>query len=278
MKIRGFSTDMWVWGERYSREGHHTSLKELLRDCAEAGLDAIEIEPDKENRVWAKNNGLTISGAYLNLTLHTTDFDIEKIAMPFARKLAEAGGSDFVVNADSKADDENDGLKTEDEIRRQGEHLSRIAAAAGKLGLKTSMHNHAAEHTHAGNDLRSVVEYASPEVGLCIDTGWAFTAGYDPVEWIRQYPDRVFAFHLRNQMGQLPSEDLVEGQIDMRKLMGELADLEYQGWLTLELWHPAEIRPQRTMVDDVRISVEYLRKLIREQQQSFTSKHLIQGY
>lgn len=265
MNILGFSTGMYGWNERYWLDHQReASWEELFRDCAESGMDAVEIDPQPEWVQLAKDFGLQISGAYVGLPLHEAGLNIEDSVMPVARRLAEAGGRDLLINADPKGGWGVSLPKTEDEFKRQGEYLAQIASAVRALGLKVSMHNHADDRHNAEGDLRSVIEYSSSDVGLCIDTGWAYAAGFDPVDWVRQYTDRVYAFHLRNQNGKIPAEDLVEGDIDMRQLIRVLDQINYQGWLALELWHPEDTRPQRSMVEDTRRSIQYLKKIIQE--------------
>jgi sugar phosphate isomerase/epimerase len=265
MNILGFSTGMYGWNERYWLDyKKEASWEDIFRDCAEAGVDAVELDPSPNLVKLAKSFGLSVSSAYVGLQLHEAALDVEKDIMPVARRLSEAGGKDLVVNADPKGGWGVSLPKTEDEFKRQGDHLSQIAIAAGTLGLKVSMHNHADDKHNAEGDLRSVIEYSSPEVGLCIDTGWAYAAGYDPIEWIQKYPDRLHTFHLRNQKGRIPTEDLIDGDINMRKLIHVLKDIRYTGWLTLELWHREDNHPQRTMVEDTRISIDYLKQMIRE--------------
>jgi|GEM_PF-6075261 sugar phosphate isomerase/epimerase len=43
MKIKGFSTNMYGWQDQYWQAGKDPSREELLRDCAESGVDAVEI-------------------------------------------------------------------------------------------------------------------------------------------------------------------------------------------------------------------------------------------
>ena len=57
----------------------------------------------------------------------------------------------------------------------------------------------------------------------------------------------------------MPTEDLLEGDLDCAALLAGLPG--YSGWLTLELWHPESMTPRRSMVEDVRRSVEALRSL-----------------
>ncbi|MCQ6562641.1 sugar phosphate isomerase/epimerase family protein [Paenibacillus mendelii] len=263
MMIKGFSTGMYGWHERYRLDQREDSWDDIFRECAEAGMNAVEIDPTPELVRLAKGYGLSVSGGYIGLNLHEPVIPFEESVIPLIKGLAEAGGSDLVVNADPKGGWGVALPKTEDEFKRQGEHMSRIAAAAGEWGLKVSLHNHADEKHNAEGDLRSVIEYASADVGLCVDTGWAHVAGADPIEWIRTYPERIYAFHLRNQMGRIPTEDLLEGEIDMAKLARALTDIGYSGWLAFELLHNEENRPVRTMIEDVRRSVDYLKPFFR---------------
>src|SRR5690606_36758603 len=170
----------------------------------------------------------------------------------------EVNGRDLLINADPKGGWGVALKKTEDEFKRQGEHLSNIADAVRDLGLKVSMHNHADDKHNAEGDLRSGIEYSSKEVGLCIDTDWAHVAGMNPLQWIEKYPERVYSFHLRNQHGASPSENITSGDIAMQKLIHMLSDINYQGWLTFELWHREDNQPQRSLVEDTKISIDYL--------------------
>ncbi|MCF2937830.1 sugar phosphate isomerase/epimerase [Paenibacillus alkaliterrae] len=266
MEIKGFSTSMFGWNVNYWTQDKEPVWEEIFRECVEAGLDAVEIDAVPEQTETAKALGLAVSGTYVGLALHEPfeALDIDNNVIPAARRLAEAGGTDLIINADPKGGWGEAQPKTEEEFRRQGDNLARIAAAVRPLGLKVSLHNHAADKHNAEGDLRSVIEYASPEVGLCIDTGWAHAAGCDPIDWIRKYPDRVAALHLRNQNGDIPTEDILTGEINMRDLIAALAEIGYTGWLSFELWHREDNNPQRTLTEDTRLSIEGLKRWLAE--------------
>ncbi|MEH7745698.1 sugar phosphate isomerase/epimerase [Neobacillus drentensis] len=260
MNIRGFSSNMYGWSERWKRDGKTPEWDELFRACAESGLDAVEIDADTEKLKLARSYGLAISASYIGLPLHVpfNTLDVEQSILPFAERLAAAEGSDLLLNADP-INWKNVVSKSEDHFKQQGENLSRISELVTPMGLKVCLHNHAADNHNATGDLRSVVQYADTSVGLCVDTGWAFVSGCNPIEWVNTYPDRINAFHLRNQHGGMPTEDLLEGDIDFSSLMASAASAHYNGWLALELWHPDCIQPFRSMGEDVQRSINYLR-------------------
>ncbi|MGO4274995.1 sugar phosphate isomerase/epimerase family protein [Paenibacillus sp. TAF58] len=110
--------------------------------------------------------------------------------------------------------------------------------------------------------MRSVVQFADKTVGLCVDTGWAHVAGCDPIAWVKLYPERIKAFHLRNQRGRVPVEDVTEGEIDISALLEAAAHANYGGWIALELWHPPETNPTRTMTENVQRSIAFLREIV----------------
>ena len=83
--------------------------------------------------------------------------------------------------------------------------------------------------------------------------------GHDPVRWLREHPGRIRAVHPRNQRGTVPTEDLLEGNLDFAEVMEALHG--FGGWLTLELWHPQSMRPATSMVESTRRSAELLRRL-----------------
>jgi len=237
------------------------TLPAILLDCAEAGLAAVEMDPTPENLKLLAACGLQTSGSYLGLPLHEPweNLNANEKVTPVAQRLSENGVRNLIVNADPKGGWAVKAPKTPMEIRRQGENLARLAELVQLLGVTLCFHNHADNRSMALDDLRSVTEFSSPQVSLCVDTGWAHTSSFDPITWIKDYPGRIRTLHLRNQRGPVPTEDLLEGDIDFEKLIAALKEIGYKGWLTLELWHPLQTHPVRSMIEDVRRSIEYLR-------------------
>ncbi|RAP77595.1 sugar phosphate isomerase/epimerase family protein [Paenibacillus montanisoli] len=264
IKSKGFSTGLYGYQVEYWKNSQDPNLDEILRAVAEAGMNAVELDPTPDMLELAKKHGLAISGAYVGLQLHEPfeTLNIEETVVPVAKRVAEAGGTDLVINADPKGGWNEPQPKTEEEFKLIGDNLSRIAAAVSGLGLKVSLHNHASDKHNADGDLRAVIEYASKEVGLCVDTGWAHVAGLDPVEMLRIYPDRIYAFHFRNQFGRVPSEDLTVGEIDMKQVMQAASDIGYEGWLTFELLHEEGTGAKGTLAEATATSIAFLKTCI----------------
>lgn len=260
MRPAGIATALYGWMERYRRDGVPWDWDGMLTSCAAAGVDGIELDPTPDRCAILKRLDLPISAAYVGLQLHQpySTLGLEDVLDPLARQLADAGAKHLLVNADPDASGSRE-PRTAEQAVQQGENLSRIAERVAPLGLRVSLHNHAANYHDAARELESVVEHADVEVGLCIDTGWALVAGHDPIAWAREHGDRVHYFHLRNQQGRTPTEDLEHGELDVPALLAQLP--HYRGWLTLELWHPEPLEPERTMEENVRRSVDYLRSL-----------------
>ena len=73
----------------------------------------------------------------------------------------------------------------------------------------------------------------------------------------------VFA-HLRNELpnGKWP-EDLTEGVIDYGAIGQALRDVQFSGDLMIELAHEREFQPTRPLGESVRISRDYVRRVMR---------------
>lgn len=259
MTARGISTALYGWMERYAREGQAWDWERIYSDCAEAGVDAVETDPLPEKVRVLERLGLRVSSSYIGIPLAEplAAGMLDERVLPVARRLADAGGTTLVLNADVPDSPPADPAATPVNI---GRNLTRIAELVAPLGLEVAMHNHADEPVRAAAELDAVIRHADPSVGLCIDTGWAVVAGADPVAWARDHAARVRAFHLRTvDAAGVPAEDLTTGDPSIAGLLAAVPD--FGGWLILELWHPQPLQPQGSMIAANRRSVELLRRL-----------------
>ena len=260
--MKGFATNRWPWHSEANRPEPEKTLDTFLSEAAAAGYDAVECLADGLAEA-AKGQGIAVCGAYFGGPLHNpwAALNAEEAFLAPARQTAEIGGDYLIVNSDPKGAWNDRERKSEDELKRQGENLSRLAREIAPLGLRLMLHNHANSSDLHLDDLKSVTDYAAPEVGVCLDTGWALTSADDPVEQARALGPRLTGTHLRNQRGEVPVEWLGEGDMDIAAFVQVLKDIDYSGWITTELWHRQDVDVTRSLLDDQRKSVELLRQL-----------------
>lgn len=260
MTTAGVATALYGWMERFARDAVEWDWESLYAACAASGVDAVETDPTPPKRAILDRLGLRVSASYVGmpLTPRFAELDVDERVLPVARRLAAAGGRVLVLNSDGPGAT-GSAAKTGADVARQGANLSRIADLVAPLGLRVALHNHADEYDAAAADLASVVDHADDSVGVCIDTGWALAAGHDPVAWARELGPRVLAVHLRDARDGAVTESLGEGDLDVGAFVGALGD--YDGWLTLELWHPGTMTPRGSMHDAVRSSAALLRRI-----------------
>jgi sugar phosphate isomerase/epimerase len=259
--LKGYSTALFGWSDKLRQAGEPVDYDAIFRQCKEAGFQAIEMSSTRLSQLDnIQDSGLQVSALYTDYALHQKDLtsQLKEEIVNLAERLAATACSDVLVNASPKGSWSERELKNEDDLKRQGEYLTLISELVAPYGMRVSMHNHAAEKIHAEADLRSVIDYADSCVGLCVDTGWAHVAGCNPLEWIRSYPSRIFSTHLRNQRGDVPTEDLLEGDMAIGSMVRELQQVGYAGWISLELWHRADTLAQSTMKDAARRSLQML--------------------
>lgn len=90
---------------------------------------------------------------------------------------------------------------TLDDWRSNAEEMNRIGARAAAMGMRFAYHNHPAEFLAYDRKLayRELMRLTDPDkVAFELDIGWAAAAGYDPVEVLRQYGDRIHLLHIKD--------------------------------------------------------------------------------
>lgn len=104
--------------------------------------------------------------------------------------------------------------------------------------------------------LRSFLEDLDPEVfGLNFDIGHFFCVGEDPSACIREMREAIYHFHLEDIAATREHHHLLPGKgaIDFTKVMGAIQDIDYDGFITVELY-PYEDQP----IEAAREALSYL--------------------
>lgn len=85
--------------------------------------------------------------------------------------------------------------------------VNRQAEVCRKWGLRLGLHNHLGQRVQNHDEVVAFLKKC-PEVGLVFDTGHLAAAGGNPVEIIRNYPDRLVVMHIKDWLVTAPDVGL----------------------------------------------------------------------
>ena len=147
-----------------------------------------------------------------------------------AQVAAAAGGEHLVVGGGAKR---VNGVQDGD-YERLGEALDRVCDIAERHGLTAHFHPHLTTIAESPDQVDRV--FSLTRINFCPDTAHLAAGGGDPAAMIRKYIDRISYVHLkdvrRKPFAFLP---LGEGDLDIAGVVRTLAELNYSGWVTVEL-------------------------------------------
>lgn len=188
--------------------------------------------------------------------------------------LADAGSPERSRYPGRAALDRSIGLD-EAAWKRFADGLARAAARCRERGYEPTFHHHTATYVEAQWEIEKLLELS--DVGLCLDTGHLLLGRGDPVTAIRDWSQRINQVHLKDARSAKLEEIVAEaapvqeiwrrkafcalgdGDIDIERVLEELARIGYAGWLVVEQdVLPDPENPDEPARDQVR-NREYLR-------------------
>jgi len=120
-------------------------------------------------------------------------------------------------------------------------------------------------HTHGEpiEDIKLVTDNVPAElVPMGPDLDWLRVGGVDPVEFVREYSDRLRMLHIRDyHMGGDRTEALGEGDADYAELDSVLDEIGFESEFVVELAIPG-VQPTRPLPELLKTSREHLRATI----------------
>lgn len=136
--------------------------------------------------------------------------------------------------------------------------LNELALLAKEKGVSVHYHNHSWEFENDALIFKSIGEYAS-DLYFGLDTGWAFSSGYDPVDLMDQYPGRFHYVHLRDyDQATKQYVDLGSGDMNYNRLMTKLNEI-----LSPEDWAIVEYETGDEDINRYKSAYEYISKFIK---------------
>ncbi|MDW8848247.1 TIM barrel protein [Erwinia sp. MMLR14_017] len=166
----------------------------------------------------------------------------------------------------------------EAEWQRMVSHIRALSAIAREYGVRPVIHPHAGGFIEFGDEIdRIAADIPASEAGLCLDTGHLYYAGLDPVSWLRKYAVRLDYLHFKDvnravyKAAIAQQQDFFKacaagvmcplgtGDIDYPAVRALLAELNWQGWITIE--QERDPRDVAGSLKDVTASLHYLRNI-----------------
>lgn len=112
-------------------------------------------------------------------------------------------------------------------------------ALAKEHRVRLAIHNHGArDWLGSARMLDHVLRNTSPEIGFCLDTGWALDSREEPAEMAEKFRSRLYGVHLKDfifdRSGRPEDVILGEGNLDLEKLLLALGKISFSGDAIIE--------------------------------------------
>ena len=264
------STNLYVYVQTLAREDQKLdmNLDPVLEEVRSAGFAGFEGFMDwfdtSEHTVRIQRlldrYQLKMPSAYTGGVLYDAAVAPDTVDRIVDRAVrAHAVGSEAVLMNPAVLRDRR---KTDDELRVQSDWLNRLGEKLRNVGMELWIHNHDPEMQEDGRELRHNLDATdSSLVGFCADVHWIWRGGGDPYEYLERYVRRTGSMHLRNSIEGVWSEDLGDGDLDMRKIERILYENGFAGPITVELAIEEATPKTRPLMESQRKSRDYVREV-----------------
>jgi inosose dehydratase len=245
-----------------------------LSEIAEIGYRGFEtfgfVLAERDLGPVSRSVGVPVVAAFCEGTFNdpaSLEGDLANIER-WAALVQDLGGEVIVLGAKPRVRESN----SAEDYRTMAAGLNVVGRRCRELGLVAALHPHTGTPVETREEIDRILEATDPElVRFAPDSGQIAKGGSDPVEVFRRYGERIGYVHLKDwngcfderdgdRSGYLNYEPLGNGVVDVRGLLEALSDVDYDGWIAVELdGTPDAPRPP---AQDARMSYEHLRTLV----------------
>ncbi len=281
------------WGVEFADDPRNPPWTRLLDECVAAGYTGIELGPvgymPEDASVLGDalaSRGLTLVAGVVFRAFHDPAQwdDVLDGARRTARALT-AQGARHMVLIDSISPRRAPTAGRPDEAERMdanewrafvGRFRDVAKLGSEEYGLDVSLHPHAAgfmDFEEETERLLGAIDAA--HLKLCLDTGHAAYAGYDPVDFMRRHIDRISYMHFKDIDPAVKAKaienrtgfyeacaqgifcNLGDGEVDFLAVRERLVASGFEGWCTVE--QDCDPEGDTSPVSDARANREYLK-------------------
>lgn len=205
-------------------DGKHDDSRENLRTAAAMGYDGVELFgpnfeiPAEEMKALTEELGLQV------VSMHVPDKKDFVSLIPYAKTVGCHNVGICMEN-----------MLTDADVHRWAKEMNEFGAACKAEGCMMIYHNHTQEFAPCEGErvIDVLMRETDPTcVGFELDAGWCAAAGFDPIEFVKQYSGRIKLIHIKESsevMGPMPPIDtsqaeIVDGEIVLPDNVQEMLD------------------------------------------------------
>ncbi|HWO97078.1 MAG TPA: TIM barrel protein [Bacillus sp. (in: firmicutes)] len=294
------------WGVDDPKNPYLPPWERVLREASQAGYKGIELGPygyipmdiERVQAELSKNDLTIIAGTIFDDLVSESDLEnllnqvddicslITKLPLSPQEK-EQKFPNPYLVIIDWGHDERDYAAGHPDRAKRLSAkdwnnmmtHIRAIAGRAWKTyGVRSVIHPHAGGYIEFEDEIKQLLQDIPYETaGLCLDTGHLYYSKMDPVQWLRDYSDRLDYIHFKDinlNIYQQVMEQRIrffdacgkgvmcpigQGIIDYHSIRKLLTDINYHGYITIE--QERDPRNSDTSLRDVSQSISYLKSI-----------------
>jgi inosose dehydratase len=264
------SVEGYIWTQHFAsrKETLAAGEDEALRDTHQAGYQRVELsdpffkpEVRGHTRALLAKYMLNPESVYASTTMHeppAAEASIQAV-LELAEILKPLGTRAIITNPSPKP---NQGRKSDDELKTQARYVNQLGAELRLQGMKLLLHHHTPELRDHAREWWYEWQHTNPKVvGCCVDVHWAYRGGQEVMPFLQRVGTRLESLHLRNSQQGVWMEDFGPGEVDYAQVAEYLHQINYQGFLVVELAYEKGTVITRSLEEDLRRSRIYTEKI-----------------
>jgi len=283
------------WGVEFANDPRNPDWLNVLDECKRAGYNGIELGPvgfmPEEPSLVAnelEKRDLELIGGVVFRAFHDADKweDVLDGSVRTCKALVAHGAEQLVLidsisprRAPTAGRSEQAEKMDAVEWAAYRERIAQVAKmGTEEYGLVVSIHPHAAGFMDFEPEVEKLLdEVDEKHLKICLDTGHAHYAGFDPVAFMKRYMARISYMHFKDIDPKVKTDtianqtdfyaacgngifcNLGDGETDFRVVRDLLTAADFKGWCTVE--QDCDPEGDTSPISDATLNRNYLRSI-----------------